>query len=55
LRIVRYPAEKTFFEMLIEKQQEDSAQWSSIDSLVRHLTTSYEPLQARMPFELRIY
>ena len=55
VRIVRYPAEKTFFEMLIEKHQDDSTQGTSIDSLVRHLTSSYEPLQARMPFELRIY
>ena len=54
VRIVRFPEEKTFFEILMEKHQEDSAQWTSVESLVRHLTSTYEPLQARMPFDLKI-
>jgi protease-4 len=55
VRIVRFPGDKTFFEMLIERHQEDSAQWSSVDALVRRLTSTDEPLQVRMPFELKIY
>ncbi|MGC1685661.1 MAG: signal peptide peptidase SppA [Candidatus Acidiferrales bacterium] len=54
VRIVRFPEEKTFFEILMEKHQEDSAQWTSVESLVRHLTSTYEPLQVRMPFDLKI-
>ncbi|HEY4741617.1 MAG TPA: signal peptide peptidase SppA [Candidatus Acidoferrales bacterium] len=54
VRIVRFPEEKTFFEILMEKHQEDLAQWTSVESLVRHLTSTYEPLQVRMPFELKI-
>ncbi len=55
VRIVRFPEEKTFFEILMERHQEDSAQWTSVDALVRHLTSTYEPLQVRVPFELKIY
>jgi protease IV len=55
VRIVRFPEEKTFFEILMERHQEDSAQWTSVDALVRHLTSTYEPLQVRMPFDLKIY
>ena len=55
VRLVRFPAEKTFFEMLIEKHQEDSSQWSSVDGVVRRLTSTSEPLQVRVPFELRVY
>ncbi len=55
VHIVRFPEEKTFFEILMERHQEDSAQWTSVEALVRHLTSTYEPLQVRMPFELKIY
>ena len=55
VHIVRFPEEKTFFEILMERHQEDSAQWASVEALVRHLTSTYEPLQVRMPFDLKIY
>jgi protease-4 len=55
VRIVRFPEDKTFFEILMERHQEDSAQWTSVEALVRHLTSTYEPLQVRMPFDLKIY
>jgi len=55
VHIVRFPEEKTFFEILMERHQEDSAQWTSVEALVRHLTSTYEPLQVRMPFDLKIY
>src|ERR1700733_3919664 len=54
VRIVRFPEEKTFFEILMEKHQEDLAQWTSVGSLLLPLTSTYEPLQVRMPFELKI-
>ena len=54
VHIVRFPEEKTFFEILMERHQEDSAQWTSVEALVRHLTSTYEPLQVRMPFDLKI-
>ena len=55
VHIVRFPEEKTFFEILMERHQDDSAQWTSVEALVRHLTSTYEPLQVRMPFDLKIY
>lgn len=53
VHIERFPEEKTFFQILMEKQQEESAQWT-VDRTLRYLTATYEPLQLRMPFELRI-
>ncbi|MFZ0880915.1 MAG: signal peptide peptidase SppA, partial [Candidatus Acidiferrales bacterium] len=55
VHIVRFPEEKTFFQMLLERQRDESAQAMTIEETVRRLTATYEPLQARMPFELRIY
>jgi protease-4 len=53
VRIVRFPEEKTFFETFMERQQEETSEWS-VDRMIRYLTATYEPLQARMPFDLKI-
>jgi protease-4 len=53
VRIVRFPEEKSFFEILAERQQEETAEWT-VDRMIRYLTATYEPLQMRMPFDLKI-
>ena len=54
IRIVRFPKEKTFFELLMEKQREGMAQAQTLDETLQRLTTMMEPVQARIPFELHI-
>ncbi|MGB9336782.1 MAG: signal peptide peptidase SppA [Candidatus Acidiferrales bacterium] len=54
VRIVRFPEEKTFLQMWLERQKEDSAQLSSIQAAVERLTGAYDTPQARLPFELQI-
>lgn len=55
VHIVRFPQEKTFLQMWLERQKDDdSASLSSIESAVERLTGAYETPQARLPFELRI-
>ncbi|HTP44929.1 MAG TPA: signal peptide peptidase SppA [Candidatus Acidoferrum sp.] len=54
VRIVRFPEEKTFLQMWLERQKDDSAQLSSIQAAVERLTGAYDTPQARLPFELQI-
>ena len=54
VRIVRFPEEKTFLQMWLERQKDDSAQLSSIQAAVERLTGAYDTTQARLPFELQI-
>lgn len=54
VRIVRFPEERTFLQMWLERQKDDSAQLSSIQAAVERLTGAYNTPQARMPFDLQI-
>jgi protease-4 len=64
VRIVRFPEEKSFFQMLFERERdqltdEESASARplsapSLDALIRKLVETMEPVQARIPFELDI-
>ena len=54
VRIVRFPEEKTFLQMWLERQKDDSAQLSSLQAAVERLTGAYDTPQARLPFELQI-
>lgn len=54
VHIVRFPEERTFLQMWLERQKEDSAQLSSIQAAVERLTGAYNTPQARMPFDLQI-
>ncbi len=57
VRIVRFPEEKTFLQMWIEKRNDDdSARFSSIEAAVERLTGAgaYNTPQARVPFDLQI-
>src|SRR5277367_420090 len=54
VRIVRFPEERTFLQMWLEKQKDDSAQFSSIEAAIERLTGAYNTPQARVPFDLQI-
>ena len=54
VRIVRYPEEKSLIEQLIERERDDLMQSRSIDETLRRIVGLMEPVQARIPYELRI-
>ncbi|HUO33558.1 MAG TPA: signal peptide peptidase SppA [Candidatus Acidoferrum sp.] len=54
VRIELFPREKTFFELLLEKQRDQMSQTLTLDETLKHLVGMMDPVQARMPFELRI-
>ena len=55
VRIVRFPVEKTFFEQLLEREKENNmSESASLESVLRHIVSQMEPVQARMPYELHI-
>jgi protease-4 len=58
VHIVRLPAERTFFQILLEREQdqfnETRSREMTLDATLRRLVRTMEPVQARVPFELRI-
>ena len=55
VHIVRYPVEKSFFEQLLEREKDNNmSESASLESVVRHIISQMEPVQARMPYELHI-
>jgi len=55
VRIVRYPQEKTFWQLLIEHKENISASASSsIQSTLQQIIASSGTIQARMPYHLTI-
>jgi ClpP class serine protease len=55
VHIVRYPEEKSFFQQFLEREKDNNMSESqSLDSLLNHILNQMEPIQARMPYELRI-
>jgi protease-4 len=54
VQIVRFPEEKTFFEMLIEREKDEMEGSRSIDVVLRRILGVMEPVQARIPYELHI-
>ncbi len=55
VRIVRYPVEKSFFEQLLEREKDNNmSESASLESIVRHIVSQMQPVQARMPYELHI-
>jgi protease IV len=54
VRIERFPKEKSFFELLVEKQRDQMAQARTLDETLQHLVSAMEPVQARLPFEIHI-
>ncbi len=54
VRIVRFPEEKTFFEQLLSRGRSDTLTNTTLEARIRWLARISEPVQARMPFDLRI-
>jgi protease IV len=65
VHIVRFPEEKSFFQLLFERERDqltegrtEAATWSldgrSLDAVLRKIVDSMEPVQARIPYELHI-
>ena len=55
VHIVRYPEEKSFFQQIIEREKDNNMSESqSLQSMLRHILSQMDPMQARMPYELRI-
>lgn len=58
VHIVRFPEEKTFFQLFLERREDQFTDSRSpeatLDATLRRLLREMEPVQARMPFELHI-
>ncbi len=55
VHIVRYPEEKSFFEQFLKRQKDNNMSESqSLESMINHILSQMDPVQARMPYELRI-
>jgi protease IV len=54
VRLVRYPEEKSFFQQLVQRERDTMNESQSLDSMLRHIVSQMEPVQARVPFELHI-
>ncbi|HUJ29695.1 MAG TPA: signal peptide peptidase SppA [Candidatus Acidoferrum sp.] len=53
VRIIRYPVEKTFWELLFEHERSMNES-SSVETMLRKLAGATDSVQARVPFELQI-
>ena len=50
----QFPEEKTFWEMLLERQWDESGRAISLKQQLEKILTVMEPVQARVPFDLNI-
>jgi protease-4 len=55
VHIVRYPEEKSFFEQFLQSQKDNNMSESQfLESMINHILSQMDPVQARMPYELHI-
>jgi protease IV len=54
VKLIRYPEEKSFFQQLMQRERDTMSESQSLDSMLRHIVSQMEPVQARVPFELHI-
>jgi protease-4 len=54
VHIVNLPEEKNFFQLLLERQAGGSGQAATLQALLRGVGITNEPVQARVPFDLKI-
>jgi protease-4 len=55
VHIVRYPEEKSFFQQFLEREKDNNMSESqSLESMINHILSQMDPVQARMPYELHI-
>jgi len=54
VRILRLPEERTLFEIFFERERPQELRANSLEAVVRRLAGVTDPVQARIPFELKI-
>lgn len=54
VQLVQYPAEKSFWQMLLEHDWDESSRAASLKQELEKIVSVMEPVQARVPFDLRI-
>ncbi len=54
VHIVNLPEEKNFFQLLLERQAGGSARAATLEGMLRGIGIANEPVQVRVPFDLRI-
>jgi protease-4 len=54
VHLVRYPEERSFFQQLMQREKDTMNESQSLDSMLRHIVSQMEPVQARVPYELHI-
>ncbi|HKV47768.1 MAG TPA: signal peptide peptidase SppA [Candidatus Acidoferrales bacterium] len=54
VQLVQYPTEKTFWQMLLEHDWDESSRAASLKQELEEIVSVMEPVQARVPFDLRI-
>ena len=54
VHLVRFPEEKGLFEMLFERDSSELGEFGSLDATLRRIAGVMEPVQARVPYQLRI-
>ena len=54
VQLVQYPAERTLWELLLDRDWNDSSRALSIREELQKIVGVMQPVQARVPFELRI-
>jgi protease IV len=54
IRLVRYPEERSFFQQLMQREKDTTNESQSLESMLRHIVSQMEPVQARVPYELHI-
>lgn len=54
VQLVQYPTEKSFWQMLLEHDWDESSRAASLKQELEKIVSVMEPVQARVPFDLRI-
>ena len=54
VHIINLPEEKSFFQLLLEKQVGGSTQAATVEAILRGVGVTNEPVQVRIPFDLKI-
>ena len=54
VQLVRFPQEKTLWQLLLDRQWDQSSRVTSLKQQLEKLVSVMQPVQARIPFDLRI-
>ncbi len=54
VELVQYPTEKSLWELLLDRDWDETSRATSLREELRNIVGVMEPVQARVPFELRI-